>query len=107
MLLLRRMHPHFRLWETLVEGALLQHDKDVAFVWFCNVLQEGQSISGAAEHSWAIIDRTSSQMLLTQKMAKLDPATLSKDGYRCFASYFNAVWLLCYCHSCMYNGIGS
>ena len=73
---------------------MVQHDKDVAFCWFCNVLSDGQSISGAAEHSWAIIDKNSSQMLLTQKMAKLDPATLSKYGYRCFASYFNAVCLL-------------
>ena len=107
MLLLRRMHPPFRLWETLVEGALVQHDKDVAFLWFCNVLQEGRSISGAAEHSWAIIDRSSSQMLLAQKMAKLDPATLSKDGYCCFASYFNAVCLLCCCPNCLHNSIGS
>ena len=106
MMLLMRMHLPLRLWETLVEGALIQHDKDVAFAWFCNVLQEGRSISGAAEHSWAIIDKNSSQMLLTQKMANLNPATLSNDGYRCFASYFNAVCLLCYYHSCLY-GIGS
>lgn len=85
----------YRLWETLVEGALVQHDKDIAFLWFCNVLSDGRSMSGAGNHSWAIIDKSSSQMLLTQKMAKLDPATLSKDGYRCFASYFNAVCLSC------------
>lgn len=107
LLLPGHMHLLFRLWETLVEGALVQHDKDVAFLWFCNVLQEGRSVSGAAEHSWAIIDKNSSQMLLTQKMAKLDPATLSKDGYHCFASYFNVVGLLCYCHSCLHTGIGS
>lgn len=76
-----------------MEGALVQHDKDVAFGWFYNVLQDGRSVAGVAERSWAIIDKNSCQMLLTQKMAKLDPATLSEDGYRCFASYFNAVCL--------------
>ncbi|KAL3156421.1 hypothetical protein ABBQ38_000732 [Trebouxia sp. C0009 RCD-2024] len=79
------------LWETLVEGALVQHDKDVAFCWFCSVLQDGRSVSGVAQRSWAIMDKNSCQMLLTQKMASLDPATLSEDGYRCFASYFNAL----------------
>ena len=78
-----------RFWETLVEGALLQQDKDTAFEWFFNVLQDTQSIS--TEHTWAIIDRDSSQLLLTEKMARLDPSTISEMGYRCFASYFNAV----------------
>ena len=78
-----------------MEGALVQHDKDVAFCWFCSVLQDGRSVSGVAQRSWAIIDKNSCQMLLTQKMANLDPATLSEDGYRCFASYFNAVCSFC------------
>lgn len=80
-----------RLWETLVEGALVQHDKDIAFQWFCNALQDTHSISANDEHTWDIIDRDSSQLLLTEKMAQLDPATMSEHGYRCFASYFNAV----------------
>ena len=90
-----------------MEGALAQHDKDVAFGWFCNVLQDSRSIAGVAEHSWAIIDKASSQMLLTQKMAKLDPATLSENGYRCFASYFNAVCSSCWCLSCLKYNTGS
>ena len=80
-----------RLWETLVEGALVQRDKDVAFEWFYNVLQDHQSMSGHAEHCWASISQESSQLLLTEKMAHLDPSTMSEHGYRCFASYFNAV----------------
>ena len=74
-----------------MEGALLQHDKDVAFEWFYSVLLDDCSMSGAPKHSWAIIDKRSSQLLLTEKMAKLDPSTLSEAGYQCFASYFTAV----------------
>ena len=51
-------------------------------------------MSGTPKHSWAVIDKRSSQLLLTEKMAKLDPSTLSEAGYQCFASYFTAVgWL--------------
>ena len=69
----------------------MQSDKDTAFEWFYNVLQDTQSISGRAEHYWVIIDRNSSQLLVTEKMARLDPCTMSESGYRCFAAYFNAV----------------
>ena len=74
-----------------MEGALIQQDKDTAFEWFYNVLQDTQSIPGPAEHTWVIIERDSSQMLVTEKMAHLDPGTMSESGYRCFAAYFNAV----------------
>ena len=77
-----------------MEGALLQHDKDVAFEWFYSVLLDDSSMSGTPKHSWAIIDKRSSQLLLTEKMAKLDPSTLSEAGYQCFASYFTAVGCL-------------
>lgn len=74
-----------------MEGALGQQDKEVAFDFFYNILQDGRSLSGRADHSWAIIDRDSAQLLVTEKMAHLDPCTMSEIGYRCFAAYFSAV----------------
>lgn len=50
---------------------------------------------------WQLISRENSELLLMEKIAKLDPTLMSRTAYDCFAAYFKEVGLhdLRYMHS--------
>lgn len=83
---------HSRLWDTLVEQALVPGDRDAAFHWFTNVVHDGDSPTVAA-HKWQLISRDNSELLLMEKIAKLEPSIMSRNAYDCFAAYFKEVQL--------------
>lgn len=77
-----------RLWNTLVEQALVPGDRNAAFNWFTSVMHDHESSS-----LWQLISKENSELLLMQKIAKLDPSLMSKTAYNCFAAYFKEVCL--------------
>eukprot|EP00271_Cylindrocystis_brebissonii_P017350 TRINITY_DN4491_c0_g1_i1.p1 TRINITY_DN4491_c0_g1~~TRINITY_DN4491_c0_g1_i1.p1 ORF type:complete len:2223 (-),score=458.73 TRINITY_DN4491_c0_g1_i1:345-6917(-) len=66
------------IWSRLVENPSSTEEREIGLQWFCDALA----------NKWAALSLNAQAELLTQRICKMDPATLSNTAFRCFQRLF-------------------